>query len=163
MKKVSFFIMVICLASCFGVEPQKTGKEGMPLPEFNMLLTDSTTWINTNKIPTGKPIAFFYLSPYCPYCKAQTKEIIENIGKLKDIQFYFITSFRMPAFKLYYNEYKLAKYPNIVTGIDTARFLGDYFEVPGVPYIAIYGKNKKLIKTFMGKINSSQLKKVSEE
>ncbi|WP_315815278.1 hypothetical protein [Paraflavitalea speifideaquila] len=61
--------------------------------------------------------------------------------------------------KDFYNEYHLEKYPNIIAGIDTAFAVSDYFEISGVPYIAIYGKNKKLSKTFEGKIYSSQIKK----
>lgn len=151
------------LAGCFGAAPEKTGLEGKPFPEFNILLPDSTTWFNTNKIPEGKPVALFYFSPYCPHCRAQTKEIIEDMDKLKDIQFYFITSYPLFALRDYWKEYELAKYPNITSGVDTARFVSDYFEVVGVPYMAIYGKDKRLNQAFMGKIYSSQLKKVAEE
>jgi thiol-disulfide isomerase/thioredoxin len=163
MNKISFFIITICLAGCFGSEPQKTGKEGKPMPEFSMLLTDSTTWLNTNKLSTGKPTTFFYFSPFCPYCKAQTKEIIEDMDRLKNINFYFISKFPMPNLKAFQKEYQLAKYPNINIGMDTSTFVMDYFEIAYVPYLAIYNKEKKLNKAFIGKIYSSQIKKVAEE
>ena len=163
MKQLVLVFIIILIAGCFGKEPQKTGLEGKPLPEFKMLLTDSITLINSRDIHINKPIVLFYLSPYCPYCKAQTKEIIEDIHKLKDIQFYFITNFPLPALKDFYKEYQLEKYPNIITGVDTANTLKDYFEIQAVPYIAIYGKKKTLNQTFVGKIYSSQIKKVAEE
>lgn len=163
MKQLILLLIIAMLVSCFGSEPQKTGLEGKPLPEFSMLLADSTTWLRARDIPGGKPIALFYFSPYCPYCKAQTKEIIDDMDKLKDIRFYFITSLPLSDLKPFYNEYQLQKYPNITAGVDTARVVSDYFEVAGVPYMAIYGNDKKLNKTFMGKIYSSQLKQVAEE
>lgn len=157
-------IIISLLAGCFSREPEKTGKEGKPIPAINILLTDSTTWLNIGQTQTSKSVVLFYFSPNCPYCKAQTKEIIENMDKVKDIEFYFISSFPITLLKAYNKQFKLAQYPNITTGRDTANAIGDYFEILGVPYIAIYGKDKKLRKSFMGgKLYSSQIKKITEE
>lgn len=163
MKQFVLLLTIATLSGCFGADPQKTGKEGKPLPEFSLLLTDSSTWINTRDIPAGKPVALVYFSPYCLYSKAQVKEIVEDMDKLKDIRFYFITNYPLPALKEFYKEYQLGKYPNITTGLDTANAVSDYFEISGVPYIAIYGTNKMLNKTFEGQIYSSQIKKATEE
>lgn len=164
MKLLSLFLIIACLAGCYSSEPQKTGKEGQPIPAFNVLLTDSTTWLNTSTLPSDKPIVLFYFTPYCPYCKAQTKEIIEDIDKLKNIRFYFISSFPIPLLKEYNKDFNLSKYPNITIGMDTANAVSDYFEIVGVPYMAIYGKNRKLSKSFMGgKLYSSQIKKIAEQ
>lgn len=163
MKKISIAIIITCLAGCFGAEPQKTGLEGKPLPSFDLLSPDSSTWIHTNEAPKGKPVALFYFSPRCPYCKAQTKEMINNMDKLKNIQFYFITPFPFEEMKQFFKEYELGKYPNISTGVDTAMAVGNYFETTNVPYIAIYGKDQKLNNTFEGKIYSNQIKNIAEQ
>jgi thiol-disulfide isomerase/thioredoxin len=151
------------LFGCFSSEPQKTGKEGKPLPNFSLLQLDSTTWLHSRDIPEGKPFVLFYFSPYCPYCKAETKKIIEDMDLLKDIHFYFISRFPLSAVKGYYSDFKLNQFSNITFCLDSANYINDYFEVPGFPYLAIYGKDKKLNKTFLGKMYSSQLKKVAEE
>jgi hypothetical protein len=39
----------------------------------------------------------------------------------------------------------------------------DYFDAPGIPYLAIYNKDKKLNQAFLGKISGNQIKKVAEE
>ena len=164
MKRIVYYVSIILLAGCYSSEPQKTGKEGMAMPEFKILLTDSTTWLNTQTIPTTKPSVLFYLSPYCPYCKAQTEEIIEDIDKLKDIQFYFISNFPVQELRTYKKKFELGKYPNITIGMDTNNAVADYFEITGIPYLALYGKDKKLIKTFRGgKLYSSQIKEITEE
>jgi hypothetical protein len=59
--------------------------------------------------------------------------------------------------------FKLEEYPDIHLGQDYTRFFGDYFEVTGVPYITIYGKEKTLHKAFIGKVYSSQIKNSAEE
>lgn len=163
MKQIISFFAIACLAGCFGASPEKTGLEGKPLPSFSLLFPDSTTSFNTSRIPKGKSVALFLFSPYCPYCRAQTKEIIENIDKLKEIQFYFVTNFPLHSLNNFYNEYQLSKYSNITAGLDTAHFVSDYFQAPGVPYLAVYGKDKNLNKSFLGTVSSSQLKKVAEQ
>lgn len=164
MKQFILLVIIACLTGCFGVEPHESGLEGKPLPDFTLLLTDSITSIRSTDISRGKPIVLFFLSPSCPYCRAQTKEIIEDMDKLKNIEFYFIANAnRLTDFKGFYKEYKLARYPNIIAGIDTSSAMADYFEISNVPYIAIYKKNKTLNKTFIGKIYSSQIKKGADE
>jgi thiol-disulfide isomerase/thioredoxin len=163
MKQFFLFFITVSLVGCYSAEPHKTGKEGQPMPDFSILLTDSTTWITPNRLSTNKPMALFYFSPYCPFCKAQTEKILEDMNRLKDIKFYLISPFPMNEIKAYQNKYQLAKYPNIIMGMDTSTFIKEYFEIPGVPYWAIYNKNKKLSKSFVGNINSSQIKKAAEE
>jgi thiol-disulfide isomerase/thioredoxin len=163
MKQITLIFLMASLAGCFGVTPQKTGKEGKSMPEFNLLLTDSVTLIHTRNIPSGKPVVLLYYSPYCPFCKALTLEIIEEMDELKNIQFYFISSFPMSTIKAYSKAYQLTKYPNIITGRDTSHLMHDYFDAPGIPYLAIYNKDKKLNQAFLGKISGNQIKKVAEE
>lgn len=163
MKKLVFIGLITILAGCFGTEPQKTGKEGKMVPEFSLLLTDSINWVHSKNIPTGKPFVLFYFSPFCPYCKAQTKSITENIDNLKDIHFYYISSYPLSTIKEFSKEFDLGKYPNITVGLDSGRIVNDYFEIPAFPYLAIYGTDKKLKKTFMGKMYSSQIRKEAEE
>jgi peroxiredoxin len=163
MKQILLLLVIAALSGCFGSEPQKTGKEGKPMPQFSMLLTDSISRLHTRDMPSNKPVVFFYFSPYCPFCKAQTNSIVENIDRLKEIQFYFVTNYPLASVKRFCEENQLAKYPNISTVLDSANSIGDYFEVRGVPYLAIYGKNKTLNKTFLGKIYTSEIKKIAEE
>jgi thiol-disulfide isomerase/thioredoxin len=163
MRRISLFFIVACLAGCFGAEPQKTGKEGKSLPEFSILLPDSTTWLHSRDIPANKPFVLFVFSPFCPFCKAETKKIIEDNDLLKDIHFYFISRYPLSAVKTYINEFHLDKQPNITVGLDSASFIYDYLETPGFPYIAIYGKNKKLNKVYLGKTYSRLLVKAAEE
>lgn len=159
---ILLFVMGI-LASCYSSEPHKTGKEGESMPSFSLLLTDSITWVVPNQQSINKPTALYYFSPHCPFCKAQTEQLVKDMDQLKDIQFYFVSRFPMPAIKEYQKKYQLEKYPNIITGMDTATFMTDYFEMPGVPFWAIYNKNKKLSQSFVGKIYSSQIIKAAEK
>jgi len=163
MKRLFFLLTLLSLVGCYHAVPEKTGLEGKPLPEFSLLLTDSSTYFNTRGIPSGNPVVLFYFSPQCPYCRAQMGEIIENIHSLKNIRFYIFTDWSFPDMKAFYVHYQLNSYPNIIMGVDYANFFEGYFKVRGVPYIAIYGKNKLLKEAFNGKVDISQIKDAAED
>jgi thiol-disulfide isomerase/thioredoxin len=163
MKQYSLMFALTIIAGCFSAEPQKTGKEGKPMPEFKLLLTDSITTVNIAEQSVNRPSVLFYYSPFCPHCKAQTKKIIEDIDELKDIQIYFISEFPISSLNKYNKVFQLSKYPNIITGMDVSKSVADYFEIMAMPYLAIYNKEKILNKCFLGKVSISQIKKIAEE
>lgn len=163
MRQIALLILGLYLAGCYSKQPEKTGLEGKPLPSFKLLLTDSTTYFDTKDISKGKPVALFLFGPHCPYSKAQMEEIIEDMDKLKDIHFYIFTTWPFSQMKEFYSHYQLNKYPNITMGQDYKNFFVGYFEAKGVPYMAIYGKDLKLRKAFVGKIFGSQIKEIAED
>lgn len=162
MKHCMFLFTIFVLYGCFGTDPQKSGKEGKPMPDFSLLSTDSITWIYSRDIPKGKPTVILYFSPYCPYCKSLTQKITDEIDIMKDIQFYFISFYTISEIKTYSKEFQLAKYPNVITAFDSAATLHTYFEIPGFPYTAVYSKDKILNKIFLGKMNMANLINAAE-
>jgi thiol-disulfide isomerase/thioredoxin len=157
MKHLLILIIAACLAACYGKEPDHAKPAGTPLPTFSILMADSSTYLNTQNIPTGKPFILFFFGPHCPYSKTQMKEITEHINEFKNISIYAITSYPFRDMKQFCNTYHLGQYPGIHTGFDYKNFFAPYFEVTGVPYLLIYDSNKKLKKTISGKTSSDQL------
>jgi hypothetical protein len=162
MKYLLLIIIPLTLTGCFSREPEKTGYEGTPMPSFKLLLQDSLTYLDTKNISLGKPVVMLYYGPYCPFSRAQMEDIIENISILKEVDFYIFTSWPFDDMKKFNIAYKLYKYPNITGGMDYTHFFPNYFEAKGVPYIAIYGKDKKFKKAFFGKTSSYQIKKAAQ-
>jgi hypothetical protein len=164
MKATIIPLAITLLVGCYGRQPSiKTGKEGKPLPSLTLLLMDSISHMSTNKIPDEKPVIVFLFSPRCPYCRAQTEEIIENIKSLTDLQFYFLSAFPFSFVKSYFTHYQLGKYPNIIVGQDDKMDFSNYYQAQGVPYIAVYGKDKLLKQAFMGKVSINVLKNIALE
>jgi len=122
------------------------------LPAFNIMLTDSSTVFNTFNIPSGKPIAIMLFDPQCVHCKALTRAILKDMHKISDIQFYMVTPAHSWADIIkFYDDFKLAEYTNIkVIGRDYEFFFHEYFGVKFIPDIALYNKDKMLIKLFEG-------------
>jgi hypothetical protein len=160
MKALKTLTISILFCSCFSKLPEKTGLEGEPMPIFKILLPDSTTYLNTKEYAIGKPVVMIYFGPRCPYSRALIQEIVTEIEKLKDIQFLIFATAPFYQMKWFYEEYKLAKYPNIHTGVDYTNTFIDYFKIHSVPYVAIYGSDKKLKYAFEGQVPASIIKKL---
>lgn len=151
---------VLLLVSCFSKKPDNTGMEGKTLPEFSLQMPDSTTWINTKDISTGQPAVFFIFSAHCPYCKSQLSKIVDNMESLKKLPIYMVTQESFPEMKTFYDINQLNKYPNIKVGRDTAGFFGDYMNVKGIPFLALYDKNKRLVRAFSGPTSTQLIKAI---
>ena len=131
------------------------------LPAFNIRLMDSATIFNTYTIPEGNPIALFFFDPECSHCQAVTKELLKEMDKIKEIQFYMITPVHSAsALRKYYNDYHLSDYKNIImAGRDFEYFFGSYYGIKYVPDLALYDSHKKLIGLFEGAITAKELNK----
>ncbi len=128
------------------------------MPDFNILLLDSLSYFNTASIKPGKSSLVFYFKPSCPYCRMETRRIIDNIEDIKDVNVCFVSMAPLSELKKYSNEFGLFKYPNINIGVDTGFAVAEYFKPISVPYLAFYNRNKVFEIAFMGAISYKQLK-----
>ena len=159
MKKTMIALLVIGVSGCYQNPVAKNDLEGKSMPSFNILLKDSMTSVNTNSIPIGKPSVLLYVGTHCAYSRAEMQNIVDNIKELKDIHLYIFTTDKFGAMKDFSEHYQLDKYPNITMGVDTGGVFGKYISAIGVPYTAIYTKDKKLQKLFPGTIKVGVIKK----
>jgi thiol-disulfide isomerase/thioredoxin len=128
-----------------------TGKEGKPLPSFNLLLPDSLTIYSTNQMK-GKPTVFFFFGPDCPYCQQQMEEIKANMIELENIQFVILTGEGFSGMKNFVERNGLKEYPNVIAGLDTANFFTKYYKLNGYPFTAFYNKEGVLQYVYNGEI-----------
>lgn len=146
-----------------GLVAENTGKENLPIPAVDILLPDSITYLNIGKTNSLEATVIFYLSPDCPYCQAEIREIITHIDKLRFIQFYLITPYPFDDMKNFYDKFELSKYSNIQIGRDTKFVLGSYFRINSVPFLAVYGRNRKLTEAHLGNLKADQIKIIAEK
>lgn len=149
MKIYYFTLLVLAAISCNHPKLQKSGKEGKQLPEFNIMLVDSTI-VNTRDISPGKPIVVFLFSPYCPYSKLEMQDIEDNAQLFKDILLYAITPFEIKDIIGFYNKDRMTKFSNVHIGSESLNYFGTYMKVDAVPYIAVYNRDRKLKGIYKG-------------
>lgn len=150
--------LLFFLYSCTTQDPIKTDKEGKPLPSFTYQVANDE-YHNTSEINSEKKTVFVYFRTYCPYCQAETDDILDNIDKMDNYHFYFISADALPLIQHFIAQHKLDRYPNVTVGRDTARFFSKYFNTIGAPYTAIYKKDKSLAALFMGKIGAREIRR----
>jgi hypothetical protein len=157
MKQISIAVLFMCLFGCQSRPPLTTGMEGKKMPAFDITLIDSTKHMNTDMIATGTPVVLFFFSPNCPYCQAQTKDMLKNSAELKKYRFVFLTTAPYLQLKGYYDHFKLANYTNITVGTDNSYFVQNTFKTFKVPFTIIYNSNKTLKQAFLGKTSSKTI------
>lgn len=145
------------------IEAIKTGHEGELLPNINVLLSDSVTNLNIASIPAGRPIVLFYFGPNCPFCELEIKEIISNIRRVRDIDFYLLTPYSYGEMRKFYEKFNIRRYDNITVGVDYGFKFGEYFKTQTVPYLAIYNNRRKLNEAFLGNVKIDQILSVSQK
>lgn len=162
MRHIVFIICITTVLGCYSRSNKiKSGFEGEQLPQFTLLLMDSITKYITNAVPNGNSTVLYSFSPFCPYCKAQTEDIIKNINQLSNIDFVMLSTYPFKNIKDYYNKYQLSKYPNIIVGQDYQRGFDNHYQATGVPYLTIFNNEKILVKVILGKINTKEIKEIS--
>ena len=149
------FLIVICLCVNHSIAQNDTSKTKplytqYPLPQFSILLTDSTTWYTKNDLPKKKKTIIMLFSPDCEHCKHETELIKKNIKQFGNAHVLMVTTLPFDKMLQFYQDFELAKFKNITVGRDTRFFFGNYFKIHYLPFLAIYDKKYKLLKTFEG-------------
>ncbi|PWV55548.1 peroxiredoxin [Chitinophaga sp. S165] len=137
--------------------PVNTGMENEPLTDFSILRPDSVTYFNTSSLKPGKKTILFCYSPTCPYCRAQMREMLNNIDKYKDAQLLAVTSADLKSMKSFIKYFKLESHPNIINGIDTGNVMIKIYKAYNVPFTAFFDKDKRLTAAFSGRITNHTL------
>jgi peroxiredoxin len=157
--KPLLYCILILIVGCKNRNEVITGKEGQKLPSMLIQLVDNKTVTDINSVPTGNPIILFYISPHCPFCKAQMKDMVDHIESLKNTKIYIISSYPIDEIRKFQETYNIQSYKNITIGRDFDQTFKNYFKSNGVPYTAIFDRKKNLNKVFAGSLNSTTIKK----
>lgn len=159
MKRLLLIIasLIIILNSCKQEDKNDAGKK---IPSFSFLLSDSTTIFHTSEIANNCPIVLLYFGAYCEHSRRQIEEIIEHLPEFKNTRFYLITTDPFNDMKMFYNDYHLKKYPNIVVGFDNTNFFRTYYNVQNTPSIIIYDKNHILKEVITSEIYGRKLREL---
>ena len=120
------------------------------VPQFSILNSDSTSWYTHRDIRNGMPVMIMLFSPDCEHCKDQTEILMKNMDKLKNTEIIMSTFQLIYKMKDFCQAYKLAKYSNVHVGRDVKYFFGPFYRIRYSPFIAIYDKDRKLVRVFEG-------------
>ena len=92
-----------------------------------------------------------YFSPDCDHCQDFTQDLVKNYGVVANKQVVMVTFQDMAMLKPFVTKYKLNQYLNFKVGTEgTSYVVRNYYQIRSFPYIAIYDKDGKLVKTYEG-------------
>jgi len=164
MKKITCL-----LAAVFALLGTKAQDETPPYkktpyyPDVKLLLADSATWYRKDDLPQKTPVMLMYFSPTCEHCKVQTKDILDNFDRFKNIQIIMATPIKFDSMRVFIQKFRLDTYKNIVVGFDPDFSLMSFFRVHKMPFVALYSLWKELIAGFDGGLPAAQLAKKFEQ
>jgi peroxiredoxin len=127
------------------------------LPPISLIQTDSSM---LKKAQLKKePVLLMFFSPSCDHCQHQIKDMLKRMDEFKNTQFVLATYQPFEEMVAFYNEYELAKYPNVKVGRDTTFMLPPFYHMESLPFLALYDKKGNLLKTFEGNVKVDTLLK----
>ena len=154
MKKILVFLSLIIIAGCS--QAQDAAVKNPPpniqnIPAFHILSKDSVYITNAN-LKKGKAVMFIYFGPDCSHCQRLMYELKPDIKQFKDIQIVMVTFTQIKLLKMlkeFYRDYVFAAQPNVLMGTEDPDYkVMRYYSIATTPYIAIYGRNGKLVEAF---------------
>ena len=116
---------------------------------FKIVLNTGSTFTAEQLAPGA--VVLIYFSPDCEHCQAFTKDMLKNYSVVGNKQVVMVTPQAMEMLKPFVANYNLSAYPNIKIGTEgTSRLVQKYYNIMHYPYVALYDKTGKLVKTFEG-------------
>ena len=153
MKKIIFYIL-LALSTNFAFAQKDTALY-LKYPDvapFTMTRVPDSTKFGKADLKKNKPVMIMVFSPDCEHCTQEVKEIIAHINLFKDIQIVMVAHLDFHYLRTFYNDYKIASYPNITVGRDYSYFFGTFFHVQYLPAIYLYNKKGKFVRAFDGSV-----------
>jgi thioredoxin-related protein len=142
-----FFLLVGNTANAQLAPIQMTARQS-GLPPFSITKAPDSSRFEKNNLQKNKAAMIMVFSPDCDHCQHKIKEIMANIKLFKNVQIVMISNLGYSYVKRFYQEFNVAKYPNITMGMDYRYMIGNFFTIPGLPAIFLYNKNGQFVKAF---------------
>ncbi|QRR00483.1 TlpA family protein disulfide reductase [Dyadobacter sandarakinus] len=142
-----FLISLILLSSAATFAQSTAGLKS--IAPFSMKLTNGQQYTSA-QLAKG-PVVLIYFSPDCEHCQDFTQDLVKNYNVVANKQVVMVTFQNMDMLRPFVSKYKLATFPNFKVGTEGSSMLVQrYYQIRYFPYIVIYDKNGKMVKTFEG-------------
>lgn len=150
---------VLTFTACQEEKPThvRTGMEGKPMPAFAIQLLDSTTFIHSEDLAKDKNLVLFYFRPTCPYCRAQMRDMLNNMERFKDKELCILTNEDLKSANSFARYFKLNRFNNVIVGRDTGSVVLRKYNIRAVPFTAYFDKNRNLKGLYAGRMGPNSL------
>jgi len=120
------------------------------VPSFKLTNVADSSYFTKDNLKKKRPTIIMMFSPDCEHCQAETKELTANIKLFKKAQIIMASPLEFSYLRKFYDEYKIADYPNITMGRDPSYLLGTFYKIRSFPSIFVYNKKGNFVTSFTG-------------
>jgi thiol-disulfide isomerase/thioredoxin len=132
------------------------------VPGLQLLLSDSTKYTNDD-LPKKKQVLLMLFSPDCDHCQHEAEQIAANKEALSNTHIVMATTYPLFRLKAFAEKYGLADMPNVVMTKDPYYLLISFYSLRSLPYLSLYDKKRKLIRTYEGSVSIDKVLQAFEE
>ena len=141
-KKILIVLLSLIIYSASFSQQKKAA-----IAPFKITLVDGKMY-TANQLKKNTPTVLIYFSPDCDHCKNFTAELLKYKDALKNKQIVMVTYLPVSEIKPFDSTYHISSMPNFKIGTEGYTFIvRKYYDVQRFPFIALYDKQMKLIKT----------------
>ena len=155
MKRI--FVALILLA---GFQQADAQSDSLPIykrfpevPPFSITKVPDSIKFTKDDLSSRKSTMIMLFDPDCDHCHQALKALLANMQLFKNAQIILASPTDFKGLKKFYNDYKIAAYPNITVGRDWTYFFGSFYVVHNFPAIYIYNKKGRLTEEFSGSLD----------
>ncbi len=148
MKKIVLIFFVICTGFRSFSQDTALYLQFPTIPLFSIIKAPDSIRFTKADLKNKKPTIVIVFSPDCEHCQHEVNEIKANYHLFKKAQFLMVSPVEYKYLKTFYEEYKIADYPNITMGRDPNYMFGTFYKVRAFPSIFVYDKKGRYVKAF---------------
>ncbi len=126
------------------------------VPGLQLFVGDSTKYTNES-LPKKKEVLLVLFSPDCDHCQREAEQIVANKEAFKKIHIIMASTYPLYRIREFAAKYGLADMENVVMAKDPYYLLLSFYAIRNYPYLALYDKKRKLIRTFEGSAGAEKL------
>ncbi|MBL4677387.1 MAG: redoxin domain-containing protein [Mucilaginibacter sp.] len=147
MKKLLFLVFAIIAG--FSCSQAQNNQPVPPTIAPYKIITTKDQTATFADLPKNRPVILIYFSPDCPHCQKLIRDMKPDMDKFKKFEVVMVTFTDIRMVKTFENDYGLNKYPNFILGTEGYTYtVQRYYRLVHTPFVAVYGKNGKLVKAF---------------
>ncbi len=163
MKKLLFTTLFFLFSYCSFCQTNAANANTPPyisnpdIPAFSLYKAPDSTAFTNKDLHKRKPTLIMIFSPECGHCQHETTVLQQNMSHFKNAQILMTTWLPFSEMIKFYNDYKIADYPQITMAWDKKDFFLPYYRVQSYPDLVLYDKKGKFVKSFSGEINMQEV------
>jgi thiol-disulfide isomerase/thioredoxin len=155
-----FIATFIALVGCDRYHPILINDfKGQRIPHIHIFSLDSLIKVDMTTLSANRSSIYIYFSPHCPYCRAETKELLKNHQELSNINLYFVSNAPYSSLKAYVKEFDLQNVSGFHLLWDDHDEFADYYKIPGYPFFIRFTSDERVVDELLGQASIHQITK----